>query len=255
MDLTNPKTSLRTMSAHLAIATDLNLSEIEAFDRLVRFEVRKLFGEYTYEIPLKVERHVTAIIAPNGSGKTICLRLIDSLFSKRWSFFAEIEFESVEFLFASGHRVRISKDEKVPESEGGPLLLGLVFTISGFTAQPITWRPGVIDSKAGRFPLERYLSFLTRRGSNQFSHDYTGAIYTFQEAVETFYSSIPDQARSLLYGEEPKLLGTLIKNIDCHLIEAQRLLILKKMMRASIDPGDLPNRHLQFREKHKLFDR
>src|SRR5258708_169283 len=102
-----------------------NASSTEALDRLVHFKVHKLFGEYTYHIPLKTEKHVTAIIAPNGSGKTICLRLIDALFSKRWSFFADVEFEAVDFGFASGKKVTICRDEKTPDTESGSPLLGI----------------------------------------------------------------------------------------------------------------------------------
>src|SRR5216684_5748063 len=58
-------------------------------DRLVYFEVKGLFQEFTYRIPINTEKRVTAIIAPNGSGKTICLRLINSLFQQQWSFFAD----------------------------------------------------------------------------------------------------------------------------------------------------------------------
>jgi len=226
------------MSLTSPVAAHPNTADAEALDRLVHFAVYKLFGEYTYHIPLKTEKHVTAIIAPNGSGKTICLRLIDALFAKRWSFFVEVEFDQVEFGFASGNSVNIRREGKPSETDDVSPQLGLLFTITGFSAQPILWRPGGIDARsATRFPLERYLHFLTRRGINQFSHDYTGVMYTFQEAVEAFYSSLPEQVRTSLYGEEPKALSTLIKNIDCHLIETQRLLILKDDDEGPYRPG------------------
>lgn len=82
--------------APTAIAT---ASQNPALDRLVYFEVKGLFQEFTYRIPINTEKRVTAIIAPNGSGKTICLRLINSLFQQQWSFFADIDFERTEYHF------------------------------------------------------------------------------------------------------------------------------------------------------------
>lgn len=48
--------------------------------RLSYFSVVKLFDEFTYQIPLNNNKHVTAIIAPIGMGKTLCLRMIDGFF-------------------------------------------------------------------------------------------------------------------------------------------------------------------------------
>src|SRR6266478_7169119 len=76
--------------------------------RLSLFEVHGLFGEFYYRIPIKLEQRITAIIAPNGSGKTICLRLINALFTRKWSFFSGVEFERIDYRFTSGERLTIA---------------------------------------------------------------------------------------------------------------------------------------------------
>ena len=211
--------------APTAIAT---ASQNPALDRLVYFEVKGIFQEFTYRIPINTEKRVTAIIAPNGSGKTICLRLINSLFQQQWSFFADIDFERTEYHFESGHRVCVTHEPKGTDPDEALNSLGLAFAVVTPNGETSVWRPGSSDPKVARsLPIERYLSFLTRRSLNQFVHDYTGANYTLLEAVETFSSSLPPTFRSALYGDEPPQLRKLIKNIDCHLIETQRLLILK----------------------------
>ena len=197
-------------------------------DRLALFEVQGLFRQFSYRIPLNLESHVTAIIAPNGSGKTICLRLISSFFARHWSFFAEIEFDSASYVFESGYKVTVQREQKSAESEESAFSFGLYFTICPPDGEAVVWRPTPVDPKMARsLPIDRYLPFLTRRAPNQFVHDYNGLSYTLQEAVETFSSSLPPNFRALLYGEEPPALNRLIKNIDCHLIETQRLLILR----------------------------
>jgi len=50
--------------------------------RLIELRIERLFDEFDYTIPLSIVNHVTAIIAPNGTGKTLCLRMIAALFEK-----------------------------------------------------------------------------------------------------------------------------------------------------------------------------
>jgi ABC-type phosphate transport system ATPase subunit len=78
-------------------ATSLHESSSAKLTRLSNFEVHGLFGEFTYTIPIKLEQRITAIIAPNGSGKTICLRLINALFTRKWLLFAGVEFDRIEY--------------------------------------------------------------------------------------------------------------------------------------------------------------
>ncbi|MCA1381460.1 AAA family ATPase [Bradyrhizobium sp. BRP23] len=206
----------------------VSTSRSAAHDRLAYFEVRGLFSAFTYRIPLNLNQRVTAIIAPNGSGKTICLRLINSLFTQQWSFFSDLDFESVHYRFESGFRVTISHEPRSEEGEEAATSLGIVFKVEHPTGEAFDWRPGPTDPKIIRtLPLERYINYLTRRSLNQYVHDYTGASYTYLEAVEAFSSALPQGFRHAIYGEMPPVLGRLVGNIDCHLIETQRLLILR----------------------------
>jgi hypothetical protein len=155
--------------------------------RLALFEVYGLFGEFYYKIPIKLDQRITAIIAPNGSGKTICLRLINALFTRKWSFFSGVEFERVEYHFTSGERLTISKVGESGEQAGGGLAGGLQLRLVDAENKVTPWKPAP-DPKIRAQPIERYVGFLTRQGPNLFTHDYTDATYTFAEVVETFPS-------------------------------------------------------------------
>lgn len=193
--------------------------------RLSHFEVIGLFGEFTYAIPIKLEERITAIIAPNGSGKTICLRLINALFTRKWSFFAGVEFDRVEYRFTTGDRLTISKSTEVGDAGVG-LAGGLLINLHSAEGAVIPWRP-TPDPKAKAVPIERYLHFLTRRAANVFTHDYTDATYTLEEVIETFSDHLPEAVRNSLFGNEPSEIAALTGAIDCHLIETQRLLVIK----------------------------
>src|SRR5687767_4676712 len=73
--------------------------------RLVRFRVIGLFGLYTHDIPLNLSTHVTAIIGLNGIGKTICLKLIDAIFNRKYSIFYSTRFDRCEYHFMDGARI------------------------------------------------------------------------------------------------------------------------------------------------------
>jgi predicted ATPase len=212
----------------MAIDTKPAVATEPALDRLTSFEVEGLFGEYHYRIPVNVKERVTAIIAPNGSGKTICLRLIAALFAKQWSFFSDLEFSSAKYTFQSGRLVTVRRDQTVKDHDA-PNGLNIFVAVTAPDQKPVSWRPGSPNPKTGRsISPERYLSFLTRRSPNLLVHDYTGETYTVYEAVEEFSQHLPPAYRTLVYGEEPPALKSLISNIDCHLIETQRLLILRE---------------------------
>jgi predicted ATP-binding protein involved in virulence len=194
--------------------------------RLALFEVYGLFGEFNYKIPIKLDQRITAIIAPNGSGKTICLRLINALFTRKWSFFSGVEFERVEYHFTSGERLTISKVGESGEQAGGGFAGGLQLRLVDADNRVTPWKPAP-DPKIRAQPIERYVGFLTRQGPNLFTHDYTDATYTFAEVVETFSEHLPEAYRNSLYGKEPAQIAAVTGAIDCHLIETQRLLVLK----------------------------
>lgn len=195
-------------------------------DRLLSFEIVGLFGEFDYLIPIKTESRITAIIAPNGSGKTICLRLISAFFSKRWSFFKEVTYSRIQFTFLSGIRVSIERFETASEVEGGAPVPGVRFVIRQKAQEPTTWNFSQVASPS-RVSFERYLPFLTRVSPARWVHDVSGEHFSAQEIIETFGDSLPDNISNSLYVDAPPLLVNLVNGIDCHLIETQRLLILR----------------------------
>jgi hypothetical protein len=195
--------------------------------RLSNFEVYGLFGQFDYKIPVKLEQRITAIIAPNGSGKTICLRLINALFARKWSFFSGVEFGRVEFHFTSGQKLTIAKSgESTEPAVGGLVGGGIILRLVQYNGQETNWKPAP-DPKARAAPIERYLTFLTRRGPNLFIHDFTDVSYTLEDVIELYAEQLPEAYRNSLFGEEPPEIAAVTRAVDCHLIETQRLLVLR----------------------------
>ncbi|ODM43086.1 AAA family ATPase [Cereibacter johrii] len=195
--------------------------------QLRNFSVSELFGEYNYEIPINLEKRVTAIIAPNGSGKTLCLRLIAAFFSRKWTLMLGVQFTKLTYTFSDECKITISKrhtDNAEPaRAENRKSLEIRLHDASGKVKAK--WIPKVITDRR-QASIERYLPFLSRVGDARWRHDRTGDIYDLQEAVEAFGDSLPESIRTGLWGDiHPDILAY-SKAIDCRLIETQRLLVI-----------------------------
>jgi len=211
----------------------VELSDLEAAHgykgvRLSNFYVESLFDEFSYSIPMCLNQRVTAIVAPNGAGKTLCLRLISALFQKKWNTFSSHKFSYIVYKFTDGTEVRVdqtlSSAEEVRVEKQRPKI---TLRITDSHGRAEDWVIKTSDPRRDSVQLERYLSFLTRRGPDLWTHDVTGEMYTLQEALETFGDQLPEPYKDRWFGKVPDSLEQLVKNIDCHLIETQRLLILR----------------------------
>ncbi|WP_063826537.1 AAA family ATPase [Rhizobium leguminosarum] len=192
--------------------------------RLVHFEVVGLFGRYDYKIPLHLNDHVTAIIAPNGTGKTLCLRLIAALFNQKWSTFVEVEFAKAVYVFSNGTTIEIKKRGK-SGGEGPAPDRGFTLTTKPVKGKPVPWAP---KSIADRRPVsvERYLPFVSRIGPDRWRDGHTGEVMRLEGILEAYQDILPEHITDSVFGNKPDELSRIVSRIDCKLIETQRLLIL-----------------------------
>ncbi len=192
--------------------------------RLSKFVIKGLFGEFDHEIPLSPSSRITALIAPNGMGKTACLRLINALFRRKWSIFASTEFEKIVYEFSDGSTIEARRSDQAEVFDESSQ--GVTFYIR-FNDELETWSPRPVELNTQRLLRpDRYLPYISQTGPNRWVHDATRQVYNFQELIENFSDQLPDSVLSgINYGLSPNF-SALIDKIDCHLIETQRLLIL-----------------------------
>lgn len=194
--------------------------------RLTHFKIQGLFGEHDYVIPLNTDEHVTAIIAPNGSGKTLCLRLISAFFKRKWGAMMGTEFESLEYHFSNGTSVTIEKIAPADVEENDEESVSLRVAVrAAVEDEPVVWAPKMIGARR-KVSIERYLPFMTRAGTSSWRHDHTGQLFDFPDLIEEFGEQLPESIKSGLWGDMPSILEELTDSIDCRLIETQRLLVL-----------------------------
>jgi ABC-type Mn2+/Zn2+ transport system ATPase subunit len=195
--------------------------------RLLKFSVSNLFGEFSHQIPLHTSSRITAIIAPNGTGKTACLRLINAFLRRQWSQIAQTQFDSIEFSFSNSVAVSVFRTvQKDTEKHSLPKLKLEIVS----PASKKNWSPKIFSPEDMRIArIERYIPhFFTRIAANKWIHDVSGKPYDLQEIIENFPDSFPPSVLNLSNEGEPEELRKLLDDIDCHLIETQRLVVVQE---------------------------
>lgn len=77
--------------------------------RIAKISVLNLFGMFNHSINLNMGDRITIVHGPNGFGKTILLRMINSLFDSRYSELYDIPFSELEIYFEDGKCLQIKK--------------------------------------------------------------------------------------------------------------------------------------------------
>jgi ABC-type iron transport system FetAB ATPase subunit len=190
--------------------------------RLAEFKIGGLFGLYDHRIAFNLDERITIIIGPNGRGKTVCLKFIEAFFRKRFSFFAEIPFRNAEFIFTNGSRIKVERSDE----EGIPALdaKSVSLTLSGPAIVPLSWTPRVLDVRARR-ELRRFVpDHWEQINPSTWIDNTDGEELSIEELGERF--RLPPKLLTSLQQDIPEEFSELLRNIDCHLIETQRLLVL-----------------------------
>jgi predicted ATP-dependent endonuclease of OLD family len=188
--------------------------------RLAEFIIDGLFGLYSHRIPLNDKEHITIIIGPNGRGKTVCLRLIEALFRNRYSYFFEIPFRTAQFLFTEGQSITIARSQASETSSAPPIS----FILSAPGKEDRRWVPATIDSSTSSEIRRHVPSNYEPIGPDLWIDRTDGEELNTLELAERFRLS--SKLIAALQQDLPDEFANLVKHIDCHLIETQRLLVL-----------------------------
>jgi hypothetical protein len=198
--------------------------------KLTEFSVEDLFGLYSHRIPIRTEKRITAIIAPNGRGKTVCLKLIEALFTRQFSYLSQTLFRRAVFSFSGGEKITIQRQPATSasrsEDSGPEEIPGILIEFSAPGEAAVAWNPVTTDQvierlrRSGRLP-----PFISQTAPDLFVDETDGEVMPYAELIRRFGGRTIESATA----SEPKeseAFKSLISSIKCHLIETQRLLVL-----------------------------
>lgn len=117
--------------------------------KLIRLEIRKLFGLLNYSIPLD-ENEITMLTGPNGYGKTMILNILHSILANHLNVLCTLKFEQIT-LYHQGGTVFISGDESgvltlISEGISGAEPVAEILRLKEEKPQAETWSGIIIYS-------------------------------------------------------------------------------------------------------------
>ncbi len=190
--------------------------------RIKSFTVSKLFGLYDHTISLNSDRRITIMHGENGVGKTVLLRLIDSVFAGRYIDVASIPFDSFEVELSDGSRIKISEDSSVPEAAVAPNFRPLKIELVGSQVAPYIFpvTSELITRLAIR--IEREMP-IYRTGANEWRDHEGGSGMTAADVVNIYLDRASEGVRQEM-PSPPDWLKAFRSTVTVYLIETQRLL-------------------------------
>jgi len=188
--------------------------------RITRIKVKNLFGIFNHDILMRMNERITIVHGPNGFGKTVILKMLNSLFNEKYQDFYSIPFSELSIAFDDDSTLVIKKNEgktgELPE---------LTITLSPPSGNKKTLKLQPLSRGDLGFPLgiiEHEIPELERIGQSMWLHTRTREHLGLNDVIYRYadHLPIPDNKRNI----NRKLLRELRKSVHIRLIETQRLL-------------------------------
>jgi len=199
--------------------------------KLLYIEIKNLFDIFNHSIDLKKER-ITILTAPNGYGKTITLKAINSLFNKNFSFFVNLSFSKIVFKFEEDYSIKINKifsDE----------LLNIEFSLfqNNKKLESFKYPPkNFIRDLRRDFPtriIEDFIpDFIHRIDSNEWLNKLNNEVLSLDEILVQFGEYLPDNIAKRVDTKIPEQFLDFIDNFNVYLIQEQRLVLREPISKA-----------------------
>ena len=191
-------------------------------EQISSVQVTKLFGRFDHELVFDDDQDISIVTAPNGYGKTVLLRIIDSVFNRKLHFFRKITFENVQINLKSGKSILISK---APTDSQTNEEYRIEIQTLGFGDDNSKYSPRSKIVGSALRHLERRLP-IEQVAPNQWFDFVKERTFTTDEIFDIYAEQLPQ--RLLTDFKLPEWLQNAIEAIDVHLVETQRLLYLEE---------------------------
>lgn len=190
---------------------------------ITSLQVSNLFGRFNHNVIFSSDSNISIISAPNGHGKTVLLRIINSIFNGNLHFFWKINFEQIKVEFKSKKSISIIKRKKKELNDDEITEDIVIFRCTGFGSEDDEYTPPLDISSAALREFENY--FPVERLNRDTWLDFSSErILSTDEILKNYSGQLPPRLRNPL--KIPEWLQVAIRSVNAHLVETQRLLYL-----------------------------
>ena len=164
--------------------------------------------------------NISIVTAPNGYGKTVLLRILDSLFNRKLMFFSNLDFSKIEISLGEKRTITILKVSPNDEESEHSIV---EFHARGFGSGATKYTLSHNLTSANFRYFERNLP-VESIGPDSWMDYNTERVLSTEQLVEVYSDHLPSKLRESL--RIPDWLQNVIESIPVHLVETQRLLHL-----------------------------
>lgn len=176
---------------------------------LKKLNINGLFGHFNHEITFKDE-NITIITAPNGYGKTVCLKVIDAIFNKKLSYLCELQFKNITLATSKGTLI-IKKQEED----------SITLELKNENDVKTLKNSYKFRKKHSIHDIDVRVPFLHRIGPRDWMDHRTDEVYSFDEVIDKFSEYLPDEYTTKDY---PTWFSEFTDSLNAHFIQDQRLI-------------------------------
>ena len=203
------------------------MSEHTMTEEISSLEVWGLFGRFHHLLSFPEDENVAIVTAPNGFGKTVMLRIIDSLFNRKLHFFWKLPFDKIEIMYKSGKSLTVFRDRnELFEEENIKQKQVISFKATGFgerSDDEIHKLSEIPASLKDLRYLERHCP-VERLGPDQWMDHPTDRVLSTDQVINQYADQLPPHLLESL--KLPDWLQCAVDSVRTHLVETQRLLSL-----------------------------
>jgi predicted ATP-binding protein involved in virulence len=189
---------------------------------LLQLNINGLFGHFNHTVDFK-DGQITIITAPNGYGKTVCLKVIDAIFNRRLSYLCDLQFDSITLRTSDGD-LTVQKD-----LQNSPNTLSLSHSSEMFPHEYVRNYELSKIKNASIHGIDAHIPFLHRIGPREWEDHRTEEVYTYEEVIENFSEYLPDEYTTKNY---PEWYKSFSDSLQAHFIQDQRLIQRKTVSKS-----------------------
>ena len=215
--------------------------------RISRIEVKGLFDQYDYDIPLHLTDRVTFIYGENGCGKTTVLKMISDFFALRFGQLSRTPFGRLAVLMDDDSRFVVTRkaaDATRRGDDGGRSSLEIQYFKSGDEVLDVKTAGIPAGSREHTLLAEELVQenhrFL-RTGFQQWMDRETHETIDAAEVLERYGGQVPALWRATRKGASQTKglseLKELLHSVPCKLIQTQRLMAEVPTRRRALEGG------------------
>ena len=187
-------------------------------------KVSGLFERFNHDLKFGSDERIMIMIGPNGSGKTMILRIIDVLFNQPLLRLTSMPFREVLVSFDDGSNLTVMRKAREEEQGENYPLVELIFQPNAGKEEIFPVK-AQIDLKELGFPVEAIediIPVLTQVGPRKWQDRRTGSVLTLEDVVALFEDELAPH-----FGElspvSPEWLQDIRKSIAVRFIDTERL--------------------------------